>query len=261
MVNIFSYLPCFLYESAPNESILYYLQAVALTRSQEDEKDFFSFLARNTNKNVQDFIECVWNMHGTPEKENSETFSRTWKLVLTGNQECIPECIGKWLEASCQVLSWNNINKLLFAAAVRELLEKDRKKRLIISLAGLSSCEKRFLSEPLEHIFYCFTNITQDKYAWTGLDETGVSYINNFCWSKELIAWWDLLYLLGDVSKHSCPKNFAPSNLRESRILFQIHQKHINVLHINWVSYFFDILVTKCLIWSNHTRRFAFAYR
>ena len=95
MVNIFSYLPCFLYESAPNESILYYLQAVALTRSQEDEKDFFSFLARNTNKNVQDFIECVWNMHGTPEKENSETFSRTWKLVLTGNQECIPECIGK----------------------------------------------------------------------------------------------------------------------------------------------------------------------
>ena len=37
------------------------LQAVALTRRQEGEKDLFSFLARNTSKSVQELIERVWH--------------------------------------------------------------------------------------------------------------------------------------------------------------------------------------------------------
>ena len=52
------------------------LQAIALTHRQEDEKDLFSFLSRNTSKIVQDLIECVWSMHGGAEKENSETIYR-----------------------------------------------------------------------------------------------------------------------------------------------------------------------------------------
>ena len=68
-------------------------------------------------------------MHGGAEKENSETISRTEKLISTGNQECIAICNKKWLQAGCQVLFWNIVNKFVFAAAVRELLEKGRKKR------------------------------------------------------------------------------------------------------------------------------------
>ena len=43
---------------------------------------------------------------------------------------------------------------------------------------------KIFPLEPLEQIFNCFTNPGQGKYAWTGLDETEVAYINNFAGQK-----------------------------------------------------------------------------
>ena len=79
------------------------------------------------NLSVQELIERVWSIHGAAEKENSETISRTEKLVSAGNQECIAACNGKRLQAACQVLSWNSINKFVFASAVRELLDKGRK--------------------------------------------------------------------------------------------------------------------------------------
>ena len=165
------------------------LQAIALTHRQESEKTLFSFLARNRSKTVQELIECVWSMHGAAENGNSETISKIEKMVSTRNQECIALCNGKWLKAACQVLSWNSINKFVLAAAVRELLEKGRKKRLNIFLVGPSNCGKSFLLELLEQIFNFFTNPAQGKYTWTGLDEAEVACINNFHWSKELIAW------------------------------------------------------------------------
>ena len=109
-------------------------------------------------ESVEDLIERVWSMHGAAEKENSETYSRRGNLASTGNQECIVICNSKWLQAACQVLSWKSINKFVFAAAVRELLEKGCKKRLNIFLVGPSNCDKSLLLEPLEQIFNCFTN-------------------------------------------------------------------------------------------------------
>ena len=104
-------------------------------------------------------------MHGAAEKENSETISRTEKLVSTGNQECIAICNGKWLQSACQVLSRNSSNKFVFAAAVREILENGRKKHLNIFLVGPPNCGKSFLLEPLEQIFNCFSNPAQGKYV------------------------------------------------------------------------------------------------
>ena len=36
---------------------------------------------------------------------------------------------------------------------------------------------KKFLLEPLDKIFNCFTNPAQSKYAWTGQDEAEDAYI------------------------------------------------------------------------------------
>ena len=73
------------------------LQAIAMRRREEGEKDLFGFLARNTSKNVQDLIERVWSMRDASNKENEVVLSRLEKLSAAGNQECRPECIGKWL--------------------------------------------------------------------------------------------------------------------------------------------------------------------
>ena len=78
---------------------------IALTRRQECEEDFFSFLARNTNNSVQELIERVWSIRAATENENAETISRIEELISTGNQECFAICNGKWLQAACKVLS------------------------------------------------------------------------------------------------------------------------------------------------------------
>ena len=116
------------------------LQAITLTRRQKGEKNLFIIRTRNTSKSAQQLIERVWSMHGAAENKNSETISRIEKLASTGNQECIVICNGKWLQPAFQVLSWNSIIKFVFSAAVYELLEKGRKKRLCIVLVGLSHC-------------------------------------------------------------------------------------------------------------------------
>ena len=62
--------------------------------------------------------------------------------------------------------------------------------------------------------FNCFSNPAQGKYAWTGLDEEEVANINDFRWSKELIAWKELLNLLEDAPcKLSRPKNVFATDL------------------------------------------------
>ena len=68
---------------------------------------------------------------------------KSWFQLETKN--ALPNAMGN----GCQVLSWNSINKFVFAAAVRELLEKSHKKRLNIFLVGPSSCGKSFLLKPL----------------------------------------------------------------------------------------------------------------
>ena len=93
-------------------------------------------------------------------------------------------------------------------------MEKSRKKPLNIFLVGPSNRGKSFLLEPLEQIFNCFTNPAQGKYAWNGLDEAEVAFINNFGWSKELIAWQELFNLLeGAPCKLSRPKNDFAADL------------------------------------------------
>ena len=124
-------------------------------------KKIFSVSLQEIQAKVSKSSLNVYGMHGAAEKENSETIYRTEKLVSTGNQECIVICNGKWLQAACQVLSRNSINKFVFAAAVHELLEKGLKKRLNTFLVGPSNCQKSFLLEPLEQIFNCFTNPAQ----------------------------------------------------------------------------------------------------
>ena len=51
-------------------------------------------------------------------------------------------------------------------------------------------------------------------YAWTGLDEVEVAFLNDIRWSKELITWHELMSLVeGDFSKLSRPKNVFASDL------------------------------------------------
>ena len=132
------------------------LQSIAFKRRQEGENDLFSFLAQNSSKKVEELIERVWDMHKAPQREAVEIVTRMEKLNRLAEKECSAECNGQWFKCATEVLQWNNINKFVFSAAIRELLKKGRKKRLNIFLIGPSNCGKSFLLEPLEVFFFFF---------------------------------------------------------------------------------------------------------
>ena len=57
-------------------------------------------------------------------------------------------------------------------------------------------------------MFNAFVNPATGRYAWVGLDECEVAYLNDFRWSQEIIAWKDFLLLLEGQTVHfPRPKN------------------------------------------------------
>ena len=61
--------------------------------------------------------------------------------------------------------------------------------------------------KPLEIIYHAFSNPANDKNAWVGTDNAGVTILLDFRWSNELICWKDLLFFLeGEPVKLSSPK-------------------------------------------------------
>ena len=85
-----------------------------------------------------------------------------------------------WSVCAKQVLQQNGISLYCFASALRQLLEKGRQKGLNVLLIGPTNCGKSFLLNPLELIYKTFKNPPTGKYAWTGLDEYKVAYLNDF---------------------------------------------------------------------------------
>ena len=73
-------------------------------------------------------------------------------------------------------------------------------------------------------MFKAFVNPATGRYAWVGIDECEVTYLNDFKWSTEIIAWSDFLLLLKDQTVNfSQPKNQYAGDIciqRENTILF-----------------------------------------
>ena len=67
---------------------------------------------------------------------------------------------------------------------------------------------KSFLLKPIELIFKTFRNPATGKYAFVGVDEKEVLFLNDFRYSSEIIAWSEFLLLLeGDTVHLPRPKN------------------------------------------------------
>lgn len=193
------------------------LQSIAMQRRSNGEKDLFSFLVKNSTKNVAELIERTWKMSAAPaehEAAQQEPLSRMDKLRKAGETPCIEGCNGRWLACAKQVLQWNGINVYVFSGAVRDLLLKGRKKHLNIFICGEANCAKSFLFEPLEEIYTCFTTPACGKFAWDGLDKAEVAFINDFRWKKECIDWQELLLLLEGAPVKLCrPKNLHATDM------------------------------------------------
>ena len=96
------------------------------------------------------------------------------------------------------------MESVAFAAAMRELLTKGRGKfrNILIVGVGPANCGKTFLLSPLQKLFNTFRNLANDKYAWEGADKAEIIFLNDFCWSQEMIARKELLIVLEGQAVH-----------------------------------------------------------
>ena len=68
-----------------NIKTLKQLQSTAIKRKNEGEKDLFSFLSKNSSKNVSDLIDRTWDINSAPERQQNESLTRMEEFCPTLN--------------------------------------------------------------------------------------------------------------------------------------------------------------------------------
>ena len=71
----------------------------------------------------------------------------------------------------------------------------------------------KHLCSPLKLIFNTLCNPTTGVFAWVGVEDAEIIFLNDFWWKTSIIAWSDMLQLLqGDITHLPALKNFCKRN-------------------------------------------------
>ena len=184
------------------------LFAAAHEQKENGKTELANFVLNRSPKCIQDLIFNTWKMQAAVTKLSKQNTSRIDTIKNCAAQDCVEGCNGAWLECAIEVLTENKVHPIIFAGAMRELLIKGRGKFRNIMIVGPANCAKTFMFKPLELIFETFSNPANDKYAWLGAEKCQLIFLNDFRWSREMIAWKELLLLLeGQIVHLPSPKN------------------------------------------------------
>ena len=209
------------------------LLALGDERSAAGQDDVSEFIFNRSEKNIREIIKKTWVMN-TAKSEIEKARLPRMDIIRSYVEQspCGEPCDGQWLECAKEVLNLNNIPVSVFASSVRELMEKGRGKHRNILIIGRQNCAKSFILKPLRVIFkgVIFENPADDKFAWIGVDQARVIFLNDFRWNSDVIAWKDLLLLLeGDPVNLPAPKNVYDEDIhvRSDVPIFATSRKEI----------------------------------
>ena len=165
----------------------------------------YQFCIERSTKTLVDFIGTVWDAENADNILKRKAMDRMEILSKALESPC--ECDREWIQCALSVLERNNIDHEEFSCAVKELLQKGRGKGRNILLTGPTNCGKTFLLSPLTKIFNAFHNPATGTFAWVGVEDKEIIFLNDFRLERSMITWADMLLLLeGDVVHFSAPK-------------------------------------------------------
>ena len=182
------------------------LFARACEQKDAGKKDLANFLVCKDPKSLQNLIKTTWRMQ---EASDLIVQSKTTGMELIQKNvqgSCIDGCNGQWLACAQEVLQNNQVHPIIFAAAMRDLLIKGTGKFRNIMIVGPVNGAETFLLSRLQLIYKTFSNPTNNKYAWLGLEKAEVIFLNYFRWSSEMISWKEMLLLLEGQIVHLPPQ-------------------------------------------------------
>lgn len=179
----------------------------------EGKRDLALYVLNNTDKCVK-LITTVWDMNNAHNVLHRRSSERMQLLhdALVG--ECTVDCGKRWLAMAKQNLANNDIDLRKFSGALSQAIEKGRGKNNNILLTGGGNCGKSFLLKPLRKIFNTFSNPATGSFAWLGIENAEIIFLNDFRWDATIIAWKDFLLLLeGDELHFPAPKTSYPQDI------------------------------------------------
>jgi len=180
------------------------LLKLAQTQRKNGKRDLALFVLNNIDKCVK-ILETTWDMEAA---ESTITRSNTSRITILQSylDKCnIENC--QWYDLALETLMNNNIDINEFCKAIENALTLGRGKGRNIMIAGPANCGKTFLFKPLTQIFNAFVNPASGSFAWVGIEDAEIIYLNDFRWNEKIIQWQDLLRLLeGDAVHFPAPK-------------------------------------------------------
>ena len=186
--------------------------AIAEKRRDEGQDDLAEVIFSRSEKHLRELLTKAWHMKDAQAQIAGTKISRIERVREALSKDCVANCNKAWYECATEVLRLNNIAIGSYAMSLRDSLEHGRGKFRNVILVGPANCGKTFMLKPLKCIFKeseIFENPSNDKFGWVGAEKASVLILQDYRWSKESVAWKDLLLLLeGEMVKLPAPKNF-----------------------------------------------------
>ena len=192
------------------------LLALAKCKSQQGDSRLYDFVLNRSQKKLKELVETVWEVETATEKIARSKMSRLdiLKQQLAGT--CI--CNGQWLHCALDILEKNSIDRAVFCDAMIKLLVMGRGKGRNIYITGPANCGKTFILDPLRVIYNTFLSPATCSYAWLGVEDKEVIFLNDFRWSPIILPWSDMLLLLeGHVVHFAAPKTTYNQDIEFSK--------------------------------------------
>lgn len=180
------------------------LLALAQDNFDQGHTALMEFISNTPERKYKELIKKVWHAKEAKQKLRRRETSRMEKVQAALQEPCIPDCGDdeKWLEMAREVLRKNAVNAYTFAEAARRLLRQGRSKGNNILITGPTDCAKTFILRPLTKIFQCFTNPSSGSYAFVGIQNKEVAFLNDLRYNQVMLPWQDFLNLLEGMEQH-----------------------------------------------------------
>ena len=196
------------------------LELVCFTMQQNREGNthLAEFVANKGHKAVDEALSVATEFAGAEAKLARSKKTRVELLHDVIQGECTDRCEGKWLPVALEVLRSNGILVSAFNNAVYTVLKDGRGKYQNLFVHGPANSGKTFILSPLKSIYHTFCNPATGSFAWMGVEEAEIIFLNDFRWSPTIIAWADFLQALeGDTVHLPAPKNFCKRDIELSK--------------------------------------------
>lgn len=174
-------------------------------QKSDGKRDLVIYVLNNIDKCVK-MIDTTWEMEGAEVDVQRSKRTRIEILQETLQATCNDSSCN-WLQMAKETLSRNGVNLAEFSHAIKDALTNGRGKKRNIMIIGPANCGKTFIFQPLRNIYKSFVNSATGSFAWVGVEDAEIIYLNDFRWNEKIIQWQDFLRLLeGDSVHFPAPK-------------------------------------------------------